>query len=155
MACRSISATNLLQEYEPICSNDRGLRLKISREVYFTSKKAANVDSTQQQSQVDGTSWLSRGVASPGNFVLLLASFALFPFVAKWTDAFALGSVALDSPMHTRAIVKFCLFLVVFEWAWFFIAWFGFVASANLHLRKWSAALGTAHQESSSTWGSV
>jgi hypothetical protein len=83
------------------------------------------VDLTQQQPQVAGTSWLSRGIASPGNFVLLLASFALFPFVGKWTDAFALGSVALDSPMHTRAIVKFCLFLMVFEWAWFFIAWFG------------------------------
>ena len=82
------------------------------------------MDSAQQHSQVDGTSWRSRGVASPGNLVLLLASFALFPFVGKWTDAFAFGSVALDSPMHTRAIVKFFLFLMVFEWAWFFIAWF-------------------------------
>jgi membrane protease YdiL (CAAX protease family) len=83
------------------------------------------VDLTQQQSQVAGTSWRSRGVATPGNLVLLLASFVLFPFFGKWTNAFAIGSVALDSPVHTRAIVKFCLFLMVFEWAWFFIAWFG------------------------------
>ena len=83
------------------------------------------MDSPQQQSQVAGTSWLNRGVASPGNLVLLLASFVLFPFVGEWTGVFALGTVGLDSPMHTRAIVKFCLFLMVFEWGWFFIAWFG------------------------------
>jgi len=83
------------------------------------------VDSTQQQSQAASTSWLRRGIASPGNFALLVASFVLFPFVGRWTDAFALGSIGLDSPMHTRAIVKFCLFLLVFEWAWFFIALFG------------------------------
>jgi hypothetical protein len=39
---RSVSATNSLQEYEPLCSNENWrLRVKISREFYFKSKKAA------------------------------------------------------------------------------------------------------------------
>jgi membrane protease YdiL (CAAX protease family) len=85
----------------------------------------APLGSIQQQNQIPRFSWLSKGIASPGNFALLLATFALFPFVARWTDAFAFGSIGLDSPHHTRAIVKFCLLLLVFEWSWFFIAWFG------------------------------
>ena len=68
---------------------------------------------------------LRRGIASPGNFALLLATFLLFPFVARWTDAFAFGSISLNSPQHTRALVRFCLFLLVFEWTWFLIAWLG------------------------------
>lgn len=68
---------------------------------------------------------LTRGIASPGNFALLLATFLLFPFAAKWTDAFAFGSISFNSPQHTRALVRFCIFLLVFEWAWFFIAWLG------------------------------
>jgi hypothetical protein len=85
----------------------------------------AQMETIQQQTQVTGSSWLQRGIASPANFALLLATFVLFPFVARWTDAFAFGSISLDSPQHTRALVKFCLFLLVFEWSWFFIAWFG------------------------------
>lgn len=81
--------------------------------------------SIQQQTKVSRFSWLSRGIASPGNFALLLATFALFPFVARWTDAFAFGSIGLDNPQHTRAIVRFCLFLLAFEWLWFVIAWVG------------------------------
>jgi membrane protease YdiL (CAAX protease family) len=83
------------------------------------------VGSIQQQTQTIRDSWLRRGIASPGNFVLMLGTFVLFPFVAKWTDAFAFGSIDLDSPLHTRAIVRFCLFLLIFEWTWFLIAWFG------------------------------
>jgi len=79
----------------------------------------------QQQTEAIRGSWRRRGIASPGNFALLLGTFVLFPFAARWTDAFALGSIGLDSPLHTRAIVRFCLFLLVFEWAWFLIAWFG------------------------------
>ena len=41
------------------------------------------MDSTQQQLQVVGTSWLSRGVASPGNLLLLLATFVLFPIIGR------------------------------------------------------------------------
>lgn len=81
--------------------------------------------SIQQDAQVTGSSWLRRGIASPGNFALLLATFVLFPFVGRWTDAFAFGSIGLDSPQHTRAIVKFFMLLLVFEWSWFFIAWLG------------------------------
>ena len=79
----------------------------------------------QQHTEAIRVSWLRRGIASPGNFALLLGTFVLFPFAARWTDAFALGSIGLDSPQHTRAIVRFCLFLLVFEWAWFLIAWLG------------------------------
>jgi membrane protease YdiL (CAAX protease family) len=79
----------------------------------------------QQQTEAIRGSWRRRGVASPGNFALLIGTFVLFPFAARWTDAFALGSIGLDSPLHTRAIVKFCLFLLIFEWAWFLIAWLG------------------------------
>ena len=101
--------------------------------------------SIQQQTETIGYSWLRRGIASPGNFALLLATFILFPFIGRWTDAFALGSIDLDSPLHTRAIVKFCLFLLVFEWAWFFIAWagirrFGKVTLAQLVGGTWNRA---------------
>ena len=81
--------------------------------------------STHQQTQITRSSWLSKGIASPANFALLLATFLLFPFIARWTDAFAFASISIHSPEHTRALVKFCLFLLVFEWAWFFIAWVG------------------------------
>ena len=81
--------------------------------------------STHQQTQITRSSWLSKGIASPVNFALLLATFLLFPFIARWTDAFAFASISIHSPEHTRALVKFCLFLLVFEWAWFFIAWVG------------------------------
>jgi membrane protease YdiL (CAAX protease family) len=75
----------------------------------------------------------------------LLATFVLFPFAARLTDAFAFGSIGLDSPQHTRAIVKFCLFLLVFEWAWFLIAWlgirrFGKVSFAELAGGSWDRA---------------
>ncbi len=101
--------------------------------------------SIQQQTQSIRGSWLRRGIASPGNFALLLATFVLFPFAATWTDAFALGSISIDSPLHTRAIVRFCLFLLVFEWAWFLIAWvgirrFGKVTFAELVGRGWNRA---------------
>jgi membrane protease YdiL (CAAX protease family) len=55
----------------------------------------------------------------------LLATFLLFPFAAKWTDAFSFASISFNSPQHTRTLVKFCMFLLVFEWTWFFIAWLG------------------------------
>lgn len=83
------------------------------------------MDSTQQESQVPGASRLSRGIASPGNFVLLLATFALFPIIGRWTHAFGFGSIPLNGPQHTRALVKFFLFLMAFEWLWFLIAWAG------------------------------
>ena len=101
--------------------------------------------SIQHQTQTIRVSWPTRGIASPGNFALLLATFVLFPFVARWTDAFALGSISIDSPLHTRAIVRFCLFLLIFEWAWFLIAWvgirrFGKVTFAELVGGVWNRA---------------
>ena len=78
-----------------------------------------------QQQRVNEPPRFGRGIASPGNLALLLATFVVFPFAAKWTDAFALGSISFNSPQHTRALVKFCVFLLAFEWMWFFIAWIG------------------------------
>lgn len=83
------------------------------------------MSSIPQQSPVAKPFWLRRGIASPGNFALLIATFVLFPFAAKWTDAFAFGTISPDSPQHTRALVRFCLFLLSFEWTWFLIAWIG------------------------------
>ena len=81
--------------------------------------------STHQQTQVAQSSWLRTGIASPANFALLFATFLLFPLAAKWTDAFAFASVSIHSAQQTHALVKFCLFLLTFEWVWFFIAWVG------------------------------
>ena len=98
--------------------------------------------STHQQTQVARSSWLRKGIASPANFALLFATFLLFPLAAKWTDAFAFASVSIHSAQHTPALVKFCLFLLTFEWVWFFIAWvgirrFGKVTFAQLMGGSW------------------
>ena len=103
------------------------------------------MDSTQQQLQVVGTSWLSRGVASPGNLLLLLATFVLFPIIGRWMHAFAFGSILLNGQQHTRALVRFFLFVMAFEWVWFFIAWagirrFGKVTFAQLVGGNWNRA---------------
>ena len=101
--------------------------------------------SIPQQTPTIRGSWLRGGIASPGNFALLLATFALFPIVGRWTGAFAFGSISIDSPLHTQAIVRFFLFLLVFEWAWFFIAWvgirrFGRITFAELVGGRWNRA---------------
>ena len=87
----------------------------------------------------------SRGVASPGNLLLLLAAFVLFPIIGRWMHAFAFGSIPLNGQQHTRALVRFFLFVMAFEWVWFFIAWaeirrFGKVTFAQLVGGNWNRA---------------
>lgn len=103
------------------------------------------MDSTQRRLQVAGTSWLSRGAASSGNLILLLATFVLFPIIGRWIHAFAFGSIPLNGQQHTRALVRFFLFVMAFEWMWFFIAWagirrFGKVTFAQLVGGNWNRA---------------
>jgi hypothetical protein len=68
---------------------------------------------------------LQKGIASPGNFVCLLLTFALFPLMVKWVDPFAVARLEPGNPEHTREFVRFAVFLLVFEWVLFFIVWTG------------------------------
>ena len=101
--------------------------------------------SAQQQGQLAGSSWLRRGIAGPCNLAILLTAFLLFPFVAKWTHAFAFASTSVGTPQHTGAFLRFCLVLLLFEWAWFLIALvgirrFGKVSFTQLIGGQWNRA---------------
>jgi membrane protease YdiL (CAAX protease family) len=55
------------------------------------------------------------------------------------------GRSPLNGQQHTRALVRFFLFVMAFEWAWFFIAWagirrFGKVTFAQLVGGNWNRA---------------
>ena len=68
---------------------------------------------------------LRDAIASPVNFAVLLAALLTFPLVLRWTGALSVGEINLQSPQHTRALLKFCFVLTAFLWVCFAIALVG------------------------------
>jgi len=68
---------------------------------------------------------LRNGIASPTNFAVILAALLIFPLVLRWTGALSVADIEPQSPLHTRAFLKFCFVLTTFLWICFAIAFVG------------------------------
>jgi membrane protease YdiL (CAAX protease family) len=63
-----------------------------------------------------------------------------------WVDPFAVARLEPGNPEHTREFVKFAVFLLMFEWGLFFIAWIGVrrcgkISVSELMGGKWKSTL--------------
>jgi membrane protease YdiL (CAAX protease family) len=83
---------------------------------------------------------LASGIASIGNFCVLLGVLCSFPLVLRWTGAFGVAEINPGSPLHTRAFVKACLVLIIFLWICF-----GITLAGIRHRGKitWGELIGT------------
>ena len=79
---------------------------------------------------------LESGIASPTNFIILLAVLLLFPLVLRWTGALSVAEINPHSPQHTRAFLKFCFVLTSFLWVCFVIALVGIRRKGKITWRE-------------------
>jgi CAAX protease family protein len=87
------------------------------------STRSTALGAQWMNAQID---WRLRGgIASPGNFAVLLAVLLAFPIVLRWTGALSVAEIEPQSPQHTRAFLKFCFVLTTFLWTCFAIAFVG------------------------------
>jgi membrane protease YdiL (CAAX protease family) len=82
---------------------------------------------------------LRGGIASPGNFALLLAVLLAFPIVLRWTGALSVAEIEPQSPQHTQAFLKFCFVLTTFLWTCFGITFVGIRRRGSI---KWQEVVG-------------
>jgi membrane protease YdiL (CAAX protease family) len=83
---------------------------------------------------------LRNGVASPGNFALLLLFLLSFPLILRLSGALTIADVSPQGPDHARAFLRFCVVATGFLWTIFIIALAGIRNRGSI---TWRQLIGT------------